>query len=79
MEEIGNLYYYETRGGQLKTAVLTGMTKAWYVFSNGDLVERYRPIYKSEEEYRAVSEVTEALGKIVHVPDVIHVPNSFLK
>lgn len=79
MEQIGCLYIYETRGGQLKSAVLTGMTKAWYIFSNGDWIERYRPIYKDEEEFNTVRNIVKALEKSVHVPDVIHVPNRFLK
>lgn len=79
MEQIGNLYVYETRGGQLKSAVLTGMTKAWYIFSNGDWIERYRPLYKNMEERNAVAAIVDALEKTIHVPDVIHVPNRFLK
>lgn len=79
MERIGNLYVYETRGGQLKSAVLTGMTKAWYIFSNGDWIERYRPLYKNMEERNTVAAIVDALEKTIHVPDVIHVPNRFLK
>lgn len=79
MEQIGNLYVYETRGGQLKSAVLTGMTKAWYIFSNGDWIERYRPLYKNMEERNTVAAIVDALEKTIHVPDVIHVPNRFLK
>ena len=79
MEHIGNLYVYETRGGQLKSAVLTGMTKAWYIFSNGDWIERYRPLYKNMEERNTVAAIVDALEKTIHVPDVIHVPNRFLK
>lgn len=79
MEQIGNLYVYETRGGQLKSAVLTGMTKAWYIFSNGDWIEQYRPLYKNMEERNKVAAIGDALEKTIHVPDVIHVPNRFLK
>ena len=79
MEHIGNLYVYETRGGQLKSAVLTGMTKALYIFSNGDWIERYRPLYKNMEERNTVAAIVDALEKTIHVPDVIHVPNRFLK
>ena len=79
MEQIGNLYVYETREGQLKSAVLTGMTKAWYIFSNGDWIERYRPLYKNMEERNTVAAIVDALEKTIHVPDVIHVPNRFLK
>ena len=79
MEQIGNLYVYETRGGQLKSAVLTGMTKAWYIFSNGDWIERYRPLYKNMEQRNTVAAIVDALEKTIHVPDVIHVPNRFLK
>ena len=79
MEQIGNLYVYETRGGQLKSAVLTGMTKAWYIFSNGDWIERYRPLYKNMEERNTVAAIVDALEKTIHLPVVIHVPNRFLK
>lgn len=79
MEQIGNLYVYETRGGQLKSAVLTGMTKAWYIFSNGDWIERYRPLYNNMEERNTVAAIVDALEKTIHVPVVIHVPNRFLK
>lgn len=79
MEQIGNLYVYETRGGQPKSAVLTGMTKAWYIFSNGDWIERYRPLYNNMEERNTVAAIVDALEKTIHVPVVIHVPNRFLK
>lgn len=79
MEKIGNLYYYENRSGQIKNSILTGITPAWYIFSNGEWVERYRPIYNSEEAYRTVSLIVDAIEKTVHVPDVMHVPNRFLK
>lgn len=79
MEQIGKLYCYENRSGHIKNSILTGITPAWYIFSNGEWVERYRPIYNSEEEYQTVSLITDAIKKAVHVPDVIHVPNRFLK
>ena len=77
--EIGSTYYYESKGGTPKCAVLLRMTKAWYIFANGDWVERYRPIYQSFEEYKLVSDIVRAMEKQVYVPDVIHVPNRFLK
>ena len=77
--EIGKTYYYETRGGTLKSAVLLRVTKAWYVFANGDWVESYRPIYRSYEEYKTVSGIVAAMERNIYVPDVIHIPNRFLK
>ena len=79
MEQIGNLYYYENRSGHVKNSILTGITPAWYIFSNGEWVERYRPIYNTEEDYRSVCLMINAIEKTVCVPDVIHVPNRFLK
>lgn len=79
MEEIGKMYLYESRTGQQKSAVLIGMTKAWYIFSNGDWIERYRSIYKDIDEMAAVNMVVSAMEKSIQVPDIIHVPNRFLK
>ena len=79
MEQIGMVYVYETRGGQTKSAVLTRMTKAWYIFSNGDWIERYSPLYRDIEERNTVVRIVDALEKSIHVPDVVHVPNRFLK
>lgn len=77
--ETGKTYYYESRGGEPKCAVLIRTTKAWYIFSNGDWVERYRPIYRSLEEYQLIKDLVKAMKQQVHVPDVIHVPNRFLR
>ena len=45
MDQIGKKYFYETRAGTIKHAKLVRTTKAWFVFDNGDWIERYRPLY----------------------------------
>lgn len=79
MEQIGKIYYYQNRGGTILHSRLVRMTKAWYIFENGDWIPRYSPIYSSIEEQQLVEQIVKDLGKNIHVPDVLHLPNHFIK
>ena len=72
MDVIGKNYFYETKAGAIKNAKLTRTTKAWYVFDNGDWIERYTPLFETEEELLAVNEIVRAIYDATPVPDVIN-------
>ena len=65
MDQIGKKYFYETRAGTIKHAKLVRATKAWFIFDNGDWIERYRPLFETKEE------LSEKLRKIAKPGDMV--------
>ena len=79
MEEIGKEYFYQTKGGTVKKGRLVSQTPAWNCFDNGDWVERYSPLYESKEMLEEINKLVHAMYVTTYVPEVLHVPNRFLK
>ena len=78
-EIIGNIYFYETKGGTIKQSKLIGKSKAWLMFENGDWIESYSQIYETKEELLNINEIVNAIYKNTYVPDVVHIPNRFTR
>lgn len=79
MIELGKTYYYQTKGGTIKHSVLVGQTKAWNIFENGDWIESYSPLYETKEQLQAINGLVHAMYVNTYVPDMVHVPNAYLK
>ena len=78
MDQIGKKYFYETRAGTIKHAKLIRTTKAWFVFDNGDWIERYRPLFATKEELVNVNRIVKAMYENTYCPEVVHIPNAMI-
>jgi len=78
MDQIGKKYFYETRAGTIKHAKLVRTTKAWFVFDNGDWIERYRPLFETKEELVNVNRIVKAMYENTYCPEVVHIPNAMI-
>ena len=78
MEQIGNKYYYQTRGGTIKHSTLVRKTGAWLIFENGDWIPRFSPLYETCEQLEYINNLVHKMYLSTHVPDVVHIPNRFI-
>ena len=78
MDQIGKKYFYETRAGTIKHAMLVRTTKAQFVFDNGDWIERYRPLFETKEELANVNNIVQAMYENIYCPEVVHIPNDMI-
>ena len=78
-EEIGKTYYYVTKGGTINQSKLVSKTPAWLIFENGDHMSIYTPLCDTEEEIKFVVGLVNAMYRKTYVPDVVHIPNAFIK
>ena len=78
-EVIGKTYFYQTKGGTIKQSKLTGKSKAWLMFENGDWIESYSNLYETKEELINVNNLVSSMYKNTYVPDVVHIPNRFTR
>ena len=46
---INKIYFYE-KHGKIKSGILLKETKAFYIFDNGDYIERYKTLFETEAE-----------------------------
>lgn len=79
MEELGKQYYYSTPGGTVKQGVLVRKTPAWNIFDNGDWIKSFSPLYETKEQLENINKLVHAMYVNTYVPDVVHVPNAYLK
>lgn len=79
---IDKKYYYE-KYGKIKSGVLQKETKAFYIFDNGDYIERYKTLFETEAEAETITETANKIVKAwfvsTYVPDVVHIPNRFTR
>lgn len=79
MDQIGKKYFYETRAGTIKHAVLVRTTKAWFIFDNGDWIEKYRPLFETQEELVNVNKIVKGMYEDTYCPEVVHIPNALIQ
>lgn len=79
MVEVGKAYFYQTKGGTIRYSVLMNQTSAWNCFENGDWIERYAPLYDTEEQLMMVNRLVHKIYVSTYVPEVVHIPNRFTK
>lgn len=79
---IDKKYFYE-KHGKIKSGVLQKETKAFYIFDNGDYIERYKTLFETEAEAETITETANKIVKAwfvnTYVPDVVHIPNRFTR
>ena len=78
MGQTGKKYFYETRAGTIKHAMLVRTTKAWFIFDNGDWIEKYRPLFETKEELVNVNNIVKAVYENTYCPEVVHIPNAII-
>lgn len=80
--EIGKKYFYE-KYGKIRSGNLQRETKAFYIFDNGDYMEKYKCFYETEAEAETMTEMVDKIVKDIYintyVPDVVHIPNRFTR
>ena len=80
--QINKKYFYE-KHGKIKSGILLKETRAFYIFDNGDYIERYKTLFETEAEAEAITEMANKIVKAMYVntyvPEVVHIPNRFLK
>lgn len=80
--EIGKKYFYE-KHDNIKSGVLQRITRAFYIFDNGDYIERFKTIYNTQTEAETTTEIINKIVKDMYintyVPEVVHLPNKFIK
>lgn len=79
MDEIGKKYFYETRAGTIRHAKLVRTTKAWFIFDNGEWVNRTTPLFETKEELVNVNKIVKAMYDTTDCPDVVHIPNAMIQ
>jgi hypothetical protein len=79
---INKKYFYE-KCGKIKNRILLKETKAFYIFDNGDYIERYKTLFETEAEAETITETANKIVKAwfvnTYVPEVVHIPNKFTK
>lgn len=79
---INKIYFYE-KHGKIKSGILLKETKAFYIFDNGDYIERYKTLFETEAETETITETTNRIVKAwyinTYIPEVVHVPNRFTR
>ena len=80
--QIGKKYFYE-KHGKIKSGVLQNETKTFYIFDNGDYIERYKTLFETEAEAETITETANKIVKAwfvnTYVPEVVHIPNRFTR
>ena len=66
---INKKYFYE-KCGKIKSGVLQKETKAFYIFDNGDYIERYKTLFET---------IVKTMYINTYVPEVVHIPNRFTR
>ena len=79
---INKIYFYD-KHGKIKSGILLKETKAFYIFDNGDYIERYKTLFETEAEAETITETTNRIVKAwyinTYIPEVVHVPNRFTR
>lgn len=79
---INKKYYYE-KHGKIKSGILQRETKVFYIFDNGDYIERYKTLFETEAEAETITETANKIVKAwfinTYVPEVVHIPNRFTR
>ena len=74
---------YRSNENTILKGVLQKETKAFYIFDNGDCIERYKTLFETEAEAETITETANKIVKAwfvnTYVPEVVHIPNRFTR